>query len=42
MRNFVTTIVNKRQELIEDIIFLSNKVDKLKTTEDDMLKFYGL
>ena len=28
--------------MIEDIIFLQDKCHKIKTSEDDMLKFYGL
>lgn len=42
MRNFVQKIVEKRKELIADIITLENKIHKIKTSEDDMLNFYGL
>lgn len=42
VRNFTVLIINKREELIQNIIFLSDKVDRLKTTEDDMLRFYAL
>ncbi len=42
IRTFLDLVINKRDQLIEDINFLEGKVHLLKMTKEDMIQFYSL
>lgn len=42
IRSFVIMVKNDRQKIFNDMILLESKVNSLKTSQDDMLRFYGL
>lgn len=41
VKDFIANIETKKEELEEDISELAEKLEKLKASENDMLKFYG-
>lgn len=42
VRSFVNMVRNDRQKIVSDIKFLDFKINNLTTSQEDMLKFYGL
>ena len=42
VRGFVHTLVFNRHLIVQDIQFLKDKVENLNSTQEDMLRFYGI
>ena len=42
VRGFVEALVYNRHLIVQDIQFLKDKVENLNSTQEDMLKFYGI
>lgn len=42
IRGFVHTLVYNRHLIVQDIQFLKDKVENLNSTQEDMLRFYGI
>jgi hypothetical protein len=42
VRGFVHTLVYNRHLIVQDIQFLKDKVENLNSTQEDMLRFYGI
>lgn len=42
VKEFATTVINKRDQLIEEVNFLEGKIGFLKMGLDEMVKFYNL
>lgn len=42
IRNFIKSVIINKHQLLQDLVFVHNKIHLLKTSENDMLKFYNL
>lgn len=42
IREFIKTVIMNKHNLLSDLVFIHDKVTQLRSTEEDMLKFYGL
>lgn len=42
IRDFIKTVMMNKHNLLSDLVFIHDKVTQLRSTEEDMLKFYRL